>query len=265
MTLKRWGLILLLVILTIACGIYVTQRCRESFLRKEGIEALHQKAFSGYYDAASRASDEDLKAVLHDLVKNHRVLRDKELWNALRDLDMGDEGKVVLFYGRGQRDADKKGGARGDWNREHLWPRAYGVKLSEVAKRDLHHIRATDVGVNGARGHLYFDETDGEDFGGERYSRDADSWEPPNEVKGDIARALFYMAVCYENPDLELSDHPKLRSNLMGKLSVLLKWHEEDPVSEEERVRNAKIYQIYQGNRNPFIDHPEYVQRVFKH
>ena len=223
---------------------------------------------SGYYVTTTGVGDEQLKETLHRIIRGHRVLTYGELWGALRDLDAGDEGMVVLIYARTQRDYGKNGGSQGDWNREHLWPRAYGISRSSAANTDLHHIRASDVGINASRGHLYFDETDGEDFSGTRYSADENSWEPPNEVKGDIARALFYMAVRYEKeagtPDLELSNHPNIRGQILGNLSTLLGWHESDPVSDDERARNDKIHRSYQGNRNPFIDHPEWVARIFR-
>lgn len=221
-----------------------------------------------YFRRVSGLEGPALKKALHRQIRGHRVLAYGELWDALRDLDADDEGKVVLIYLRTQRGARANGGNPGDWNREHLWPRAYGIPRSSPANTDLHHIRASDVGVNADRGHLYFDETDGEDYGGLKYSRDADSWEPPNEVKGDIARALFYMAVRYEGgrpheSDLELADDPDISKRMHGRLSVLLEWHRADPVSAEERARNEKIFRHYQGNRNPFIDHPEFVRRVF--
>lgn len=223
---------------------------------------------TGYYAAVANLKDAELKEGLHKIIRGHRVLSYRDLWEALRDLDRGDDAKVILIYDRSQRSHSKNGGNQGDWNREHLWPRAYGVRRSSPANTDLHHIRASDVRINGKRGHLYFDKTEGEDFLGKRYSSDPNSWEPPNEVKGDIARAMFYMAVRYEGNeagsiDLELSNVPDLTKGVHGKLSTLLRWHKTDPVSDEERTRNDKIHRSYQGNRNPFIDHPEWAEWVY--
>ncbi len=227
---------------------------------------------SDYYAAVANLKDTELKEGLHKIIRGHRVLSYGDLWGALRDLDGGDDAKVVLIYDRSQRSSSKNGGDQGDWNREHLWPRAYGVRRSSAANTDLHHIRASDVRINGKRGHLYFDETEGKDFSGKRYSSDLDSWEPPNEVKGDIARAMFYMTVRYEGNkedngedpiDLELSNRPDSTKGVHGKLSILLRWHKADPVSDEERTRNDKVHRSYQGNRNPFIDHPEWVKRLY--
>ena len=84
-------------------------------------------------------------------------------------------------------------------------------------------------------------------------------------MQGDVARMMFYMAVRYEGnenePDLELTDslqHKSSKVPVHARLSVLLEWHEADPVDSLEIRRNDIIYE-YQRNRNPFIDRPEYV------
>lgn len=97
---------------------------------------------------------------------------------------------------------------------------------------------------------------------------DSDSREPRDSVKGDIARMLFYMAVRYEgdNGEIDLELNEKVNNNkdpYMGKLSVLLKWNEQDPVDDLERKRNEVIFTKYQHNRNPFIDHPEWVNKIW--
>ena len=88
-------------------------------------------------------------------------------------------------------------------------------------------------------------------------------------VKGDTARMMFYMAVRYEGgdnsstPDLELVDRTTSSGEVFfGKLCTLLQWHRNDPVSDAERQRNNVIYS-WQGNRNPFIDHPEFVSEIW--
>ena len=94
-------------------------------------------------------------------------------------------------------------------------------------------------------------------------------FEPRDEVKGDVARMLFYMAVRYEGYDeyldLELNENILDRSDISpfhGKLSLLLEWNLLDPVDDFERQRNEVIFG-YQGNRNPFIDYPEFANMIF--
>ncbi len=134
---------------------------------------------------------------------------------------------------------------------------------------DLHHLRATDVQTNSTRGNLDFDTGGNEYKGAPGNFYDSDSFEPHSRVKGDVARMLFYMAVRYEGddrfPDLELNDKVNNGSSpLHGKMSVLLKWHKQDPVDQIERNRNEIIYQTYQHNRNPFIDHPEWASEIWE-
>ncbi len=86
-----------------------------------------------------------------------------------------------------------------------------------------------------------------------------------------MARSLFYMDVRYEGDraneqDLKLTDavtEISSSTNFMGRLQTLLAWHQTHPVDESERLRNDLIFQNYQGNRNPFIDHPEWVALIF--
>ena len=86
-------------------------------------------------------------------------------------------------------------------------------------------------------------------------------------MKGDIARAMFYMAVRYEGDEintenLELSDTPNVKNAEFGKLSSLLEWHVRDPVDDKELKRNDIIEEI-QGNRNPFVDDPTLVLKLY--
>ena len=93
---------------------------------------------------------------------------------------------------------------------------------------------------------------------------------PPASQRGDIARALFYMATRYtgdtnNEPVLALTDTVTLIQSTnanMGRLATLLAWHQADPVDAAERLRNDRVYS-YQTNRNPFVDHPEWIQTLF--
>ena len=101
------------------------------------------------------------------------------------------------------------------------------------------------------------------------------SFEPNDHVKGDIARILFYMDVMYEEgshsdmPNLELvnfidTERTSLQDGVgqLGELCTLYAWHINDPVDAFEINRNHTIYE-FQGNRNPFIDHPEWVKTLY--
>ncbi|RMH18886.1 MAG: hypothetical protein D6696_12155, partial [Acidobacteria bacterium] len=164
---------------------------------------------------------------------------------------------------------------------------------------DCHHLFAADAGYNSARSNKPFrtcnaactehttDFTDGRGGGSGVYPGNSNwttgsftqgTWETWDGRKGDVARAILYMDVRYEGgvhnvtgipePDLIVTDDEALidASNTgsnenvayMGMLSVLLQWHQQDPVDSREIWRNEVVFS-FQGNRNPFIDHPEWV------
>ncbi|MGG0584864.1 endonuclease [Priestia megaterium] len=225
-----------------------------------------------YYRTAAEKTGNSLKTELHNIIDHHTELSYSAVWEALKktDEDPANANNVILLYtGRSQAKGTKGGGVD-DWNREHVWAKSHGDFGTAMGPgTDLHHLRPTDVSVNSTRGNLDFDN------GGTEHSEalgnyfDSDSWEPRDEVKGDVARMLFYMAVRYEG---DVSDEPDLELNntvnngtapYHGKLSVLLQWNAQDPVDDRERRRNDIIYSDYQHNRNPFIDHPEWVNEIW--
>jgi len=223
----------------------------------------------GYYKDAIGKEGQALKTALHDIISVQKQLDYSEVWAALRetDKDPNNPNNVILFYSAESRSKDRNGGNVGDWNREHVWAKSHGnFGTSRGPGTDIHHLRPTDVQVNSLRGNLDFDNGGSSVKGCSGCYKTANSWEPPDAVKGDVARMLFYMATRYEQGDrvdLELNEKLNNGSNpFHGKLSVLLEWHESDPIDEFERNRNEVIEQ-WQGNRNPFIDHPEWVELIW--
>ncbi|MGE7020701.1 endonuclease [Solibacillus cecembensis] len=222
-----------------------------------------------YYKDAIGKEGQALKTSLHNIISDHKQLDYSEVWEALRetDEDPNNVNNVILFYSNESRSKNRNGGNVGDWNREHVWAKSHGnFGTSKGPGTDIHHLRPTDVQVNSARGNLDFDNGGSAVKGCEGCFKKSSSWEPPDHVKGDVARILFYMATRYETGDrvdLELND--KLNNGSApyhGKLSVLLEWHVMDPVDDFERNRNEVIFK-WQGNRNPFIDHPEWVELIW--
>ncbi|EKS8366743.1 endonuclease [Bacillus cereus] len=224
-----------------------------------------------YYRNAFGKTDVMLKKELHNIINNHKKLSYNALWEALRDTDEdpNNRNNVILFYTGRSQGKNTNGSHVDDWNREHVWAKSHGnFGTSPGPGTDLHHIRATDVSVNSSRGNLDFDNGGTPHLEATECKYDSDSWEPRDNVKGDIARMLFYMAVRYEGDngeiDLELNDRVNNNTSpYMGRISVLLQWHKQDPVDHFERRRNELIYTKYQQNRNPFIDHPEWVQQIW--
>ncbi|RSM59872.1 ribonuclease [Actinoplanes sp. ATCC 53533] len=226
---------------------------------------------SAYYAAAAGKSGESLKDALHGIISSGvTTLSYDAVWNALKatDQDPSNSANVILLYSGTSRSKSLNGGDAGDWNREHVWAQSHGdFGTSAGPGTDLHHLRPEDVQVNSVRGNKDFDN------GGTAVSTapgnrtDADSWEPRAAVRGDVARMIFYMAVRYEGgsyPDLEVDDVTGSgTAPRMGRLSALRQWNQQDPPDAFEKRRNELIYSSYQRNRNPFIDHPEWVTAIF--
>ncbi|MFR9675385.1 endonuclease I family protein [Streptomyces sp. TR06-5] len=224
-----------------------------------------------YYDGAVGKSGQELKSALHDIISVQQKLSYSQVWDALMVTDRApsDPSSVVLLYSGQTRSASQHGGNQDDWNREHVWAKSHGdFGTSTGPGTDIHHLRPTDVTVNGARGNKDFDN------GGSPVSEapdsytDSDSFEPRDAVKGDVARMIFYMAVRYEGDDgfadLELNDQVDNGSApYMGRVSVLKQWSQQDPPDSFEENRNQVIYDQFQGNRNPFVDHPEWVESIW--
>ena len=197
-----------------------------------------------------------------------------EVWDAIKytDEDQANSANVILLYtGRSQaKTYNASGNTDPDaWNREHVWPKSHGFPdEAQWAHTDIHHLRPADVSVNSTRGNKDFD------WGGTAISEapgnltDADSFEPRAAVKGDIARMMFYMAVRYDGNDssgvgdLELAETTGTSGNFLGKRCALVSWHRQDPVDALEIRRHARIVER-QGNRNPFVDYPAWVEELF--
>jgi len=246
----------------------------------------------GYYDQANNLSSDELKEALHQIISNHVIFpytsNSTDTWDILQesDQDPNENNNMILVYtGRSQEKGYRDGSGNysqyengngtqsNSWNREHIWPKSHGFPdEDDNAYTDVHNLKPCDRSVNSSRGTKDFD------FGGNQHSEasdcltDSDSWEPPDYVKGDIARILFYMVVRYdpgvdhENNtfDLELVDYttPNNTEPILGKLSSLLDLHLSDPVDDFEINRNQIIFG-FQENRNPFIDHPNLVNYLW--
>ena len=226
---------------------------------------------SGYYSAAAGKTGAALKSALHNIIDDHTKVSYATVWEALKetDEDPANRNNVLLLYTGRSQGKNTNGAGADDWNREHVWAKSHGNFGTTMGPgTDLHHLRATDASVNSTRGNLDFDNGGKEHTEARGNYYDSDSWEPRDEVKGDVARMLFYMAVRYEGDsgeiDLELNNAVNNGSApYHGKLNVLLQWHAQDPVDDLERHRNEIIYTKYQKNRNPFIDHPEWAEAIW--
>jgi endonuclease I len=225
---------------------------------------------STYYAPAIGQSGAQLKSALHGIIDGNTTLSYTQVWTALQDTDQdpNNTANVIELYTGRSLSKSNYGGGTGQWNREHVYAQSRGgFDTSAGPGTDLHHLRPEDVAVNGTRGNKDFDNGGSAVSGCTDCWTDADSFEPRDAVKGDVARMLFYMAVRYEGDDafnnLELSTVSGSAVPKIGDLDILLQWNAEDPVSTFEMTRNDRIYGNWQGNRNPFIDHPEWASAIW--
>ncbi|MDX2598459.1 endonuclease [Streptomyces caniscabiei] len=225
-----------------------------------------------YYKNAVGKTGTALKSSLHTIISaNVSKISYSAVWDALKvtDQDPNNSSNVLLLYSGVSRSKSLNGGDVGDWNREHTWAKSHGDFGEAIGPgTDLHHLRACDVQVNSIRGNLDFDNGGSTVANGGGSTVDSDSFAPRAADRGDVARIILYMAVRYEGddgwPNLEPNEKVGNGSNpYMGKLSVLKAWNEADPPSAFEERRNQVIYDTYQHNRNPFIDHPEWVEAIW--
>ncbi|WP_405583046.1 endonuclease I family protein [Streptomyces sp. NBC_01092] len=224
-----------------------------------------------YYADAIGKTGTALKDSLHEIISDQTKISYSAVWNALKatDQDPNNSSNVILLYSGVSRSKSLNGGSTGNWNREHTWAKSHGDFGEAIGPgTDLHHLRPADVQVNSIRGNKDFDNGGSAVTNGGGSLTDSDSFEPRDADKGDVARMILYMTVRYEGddswPDLEPNEKVNNGSNpYMGKLSVLKQWSNEDPPSAFEERRNEVIYDSYQHNRNPFIDHPEWVESIW--
>lgn len=186
---------------------------------------------------------------------------------ASRTDSMGSDGKISLLYTATPVTRADFGGNTGSWNREHVWPKSLGGFGESGAGSDLHHIRPSDATVNSKRGNLKFGNvTNGTDAVGSSLTNgsvggryNGTYFEPTDNVKGDVARICLYV---YARYGTELPKCSQI-TNVFESKEVLLQWCLADPVDSWEMSRNDVIEEI-QGNRNVFIDYPEYAWLIFE-
>lgn len=266
----------------------------------------------GYYGRVNTSSPDQLRCSLHQAIRGHTAYpysgSGTSTWTILEiaDEDPANPDRIVdayrnRSYAKGQ---DRAGTGSGiTYNREHTWPNSLGfgsatgdLGLPHAPYTDTHMLYLSDTGYNSDRGNMPYadcsggscgerptEANNGRGGGSGTYPGNSNWFQGPNgnqgsfqawsARKGDMARAVMYMAIRYEGgdhpvngqsePDLELTDNRALivptsaSPAYMGRLSTLLEWHQADPPDAAERARNEVVFN-FQGNRNPFIDHPEW-------
>lgn len=240
---------------------------------------------SGYYSTAENKADDILKFELNQIIDNHIEFpytdQSVDTWDILKetDRDPNNSSNVILIYSGVSVNGPQEYNSGSGWTREHVWAKSRGdFGTADGPGTDVHALRPLDNTTNSIRSNRGFDNcTDCVDvydqwsnLTGSKRDNTEWSFEPRDEVKGDVARMIFYMDVRYEGydayVDLEVSETilgVSDNSPLHGVLSTLLEWHRNDPVDAWEENRNDIIYYSYQANRNPFIDFPELAEHLW--
>ena len=225
---------------------------------------------AGYYSSASGLTGVALQNELHNIIDNHTVKSYGDARTILQNLDEdpNDPDRMILVYNNVSLDvsAINPGGSipgwdsGGSWNREHCWPRSFGIDSSGADYSDLFNLRPCNPSINSSRGNKPFGLPH------------ATYWDPNalgGPDRGRIARGAFYMEVRYDGSDSNTSNLTVINgfgnaaAGQLGDLAKMLEWHYEMPVDTRGRRRNDRIGDSYQFNRNPFIDHPEYVWAIW--
>ena len=245
---------------------------------------------NGYYTTAT-GTNYTLKTQLYNIIKGHTDNgysglytiyqtsdRDYYYENDATILDMYSEnpsGTDPYTYSAGTTQRCGTYSVEGDcYNREHIIPQStFGSAAPMVS--DAHFITPTDGKVNGQRSNYPHGPVTSPTWTSRNGSKLGASttagysgpiFEPINEFKGDIARMYFYFATRYENTvagySYAMFNNTSNQVFTTAFLNLLIAWHNQDPVSAREIDRNNAIY-TSQNNRNPYIDHPEYVQSVW--
>ena len=184
----------------------------------------------------------------------------------------------------GQQDNGTGGTSEGQrYNREHSVPISWHAgsgNEGSFSGSDYHHIFPTDKKVNAERANLPYGEVATAAWTSLNGSKRGSSaiagitgnvFEPIDEYKGDVARAFLYFVTRYQddmpvwgnNADATQAFDPNTFPSVdIAYLKMMIQWHNEDPVSQKEIDRNNAAY-TYQGNRNPFVDYPQYVNQVW--
>lgn len=253
---------------------------------------------TGYYASANGLTGYALKSELHNIIDGHNTRGYSALWTFYdansRDVYFENDGTILDIYSENPNGtdpysytstSDQCGSYSGEgscYNREHSFPRSWFGGSVEPMNSDVHHIFATDGYVNGRRSSYPYGEVGSASYTSQNGSKVGSAisglgysgtvFEPIDEFKGDLARAYFYMATRYEDVIANWENNSSYGDAVLNGsssqvfetwfLNMLLSWHANDPVSQKEINRNEAAYG-HQGNRNPFVDHPELVNSIW--
>jgi endonuclease I len=243
----------------------------------------------GYYNGTEGLKGSALKAKLNEIISGQYFYQGvssgvSNVWFSNKndsysnakfvflesDADPNIPGNVIDIYRGLSYDGDNYGTAAGTLNREHIWAKSHGNFPTNAAVYcDYHNLRPSEARINQKKSNLDFDWVypNGTEYEGSGCWYSSKAWEPRTPVKGDVGRTLFYMDTRYEgiSGELDLEVVNSLNTYPLpkhGKLDALYEWNTLDLPDFFEVNRNEVVYK-YQGNRNPYVDNPYWVEMIW--
>ena len=252
---------------------------------------------TSYYASADGLTGLELKTALYNIIKDHTTKTYSNLWDFMSENSLDyyyeNDGSILDIYSENPSSSDSYtytavtdqcGNYTGEgscYNREHSFPKSW-FDDDYPMYTDIHHIFASDGYVNSKRSNYPYGEVATSTYVSDNGSKlgtgstalgyTGTVFEPIDEFKGDLARAYFYMATRYQDViSTWESNSDNADAVLDGSadyvfedwvITMLKEWNELDEVSQEELDRNEAAYE-FQGNRNPFVDHPEYIDQIW--
>jgi len=220
----------------------------------------------GYYDNAAGLLGEELRQALRDIISGHTAIPYGDNWELLYGLIDCQDGDLRCPYtGRWTTGGNNCSTAQAwgnGFNCEHTWPQGF-FSQNEPMRGDFHHLFAVDGNANNRRGNYPFGSVTGPptwQVGGSKLGSDGQRtvFEPRDDDKGDVARAIFYMMTRYRDDQLSTGGIYMDER----QMDVLLTWNVQDPVSSRECDRLTAIFGI-QHNRNPYLDNADFARLVW--
>ncbi len=233
------------------------------------VKAYEEIIYSSYYtDAIGKTGDLLLRTLRNIITTTHKKITTyndckNPYYVEQTDGDPNKPGNIILFWSGLSIDSAWDGAK--SWNREHMWPQSKGWFGTSGAGADMHHIRPTDPNVNGKHGNYPYGIVNNTNYVKTAAANGSITtkcklggsyFEPCDERKGDTARIIFYLKTRYSESDSYAF------TQVASSLNILLEWNKMDPVDNLEIRRNEAVYKI-QGNRNPFIDYPEFADMIW--
>lgn len=268
-------------------------------LSSTDVDNIRKRVNSYYATIDNTYSDETLWTKLHEVTVPVKLTSYGDLryskssgkgigGNIDVDYSSSDPSKIIDFYTGAVIDGEWAPSS--NWNREHVWCQSHGWwGEAENSKRnggtDLHHLRPENPNINSSRNNSLYGEVSERDSKAKYYTLSGTSYlygyldgnidprpstsskegvfEPTDRMKGDVARIIMYLLVRYKDVATPVTNIIYTSEGTPeASYALLLKWHEQDPVSNFEIRRNHKTDEI-QGNRNPFIDYPYYAKAIW--